>query len=189
MNTPSKRKANFASQAKRTASVLRTLASSCLDDADRGVLLTAATIADGISVKEKKAAKALKASEEKFDRAFKAAIPDAEKLLSELPRQTLRDRVALAFIDSCSGSYLKQIAASNETTAKDAFRALDYEINDSVRNKVQSIAYSAARTGKPVLSFKNEIENRFSALLNSPDVATIVRRLDFLEAREQTIHQ
>lgn len=81
--THSKHLANKASTAKRTASSLRSLAEfNGLDAAGRGALLTAARIVDSMAAKTSKEAKAKKAAEDKFERAYKAALSEAIKLLN-----------------------------------------------------------------------------------------------------------
>lgn len=178
MTTPSKRLANHAAAAKRTASSLRSLAESAdLDIADRGVLLTAARIVDTLAGKTSKEAKTKKAAEEKFERARQAAMPEATKLVAALPQTTTRERVALVYMNSYRCTYLQE-CLNAKNSPEQLQRVLKMDVDDAIREEVGSIAYKAAKGGKPMSCYQPELVGRFNRAYESPDVARIAQRFD-----------
>lgn len=176
--TPSKRLANHATAAKRTASSLRSLAdSSGMDAADRGVLLTAVRIVEAIAGKTSREAKTLKAAEDKFDRAYKAALPEATKLVNALPCETTLDKLALVTISTYHGGYLTQCLNGQEP-AERLQRVLKMEVEDSIRDEAASIAYKAAKEGKPVSCYQEDLVGRFNRAHEKHDVVRLAMRFD-----------
>lgn len=178
ITTESKRIANSASAAKRTTSSLRSLAeSSDLDIADRGVLLTAARIIDTLASKKSKEAKTKKAAEDKFERDRQAATPDATKLVNALPKTTTRERVALVYMNSYRCTYLQE-CLNAKNSPEQLQRVLKMDVDDAIREEVGSVAYKAAKDGKPVNCYQPELVGRFNRAYESPDVVRIAQRFD-----------
>lgn len=178
MDTPSKRLKNQATAAKRTASSLRSLAdANGIDAADRGVLLTAARIVDAMAGKTSREAKTLKAAEDKFDRTYKAALPEATKLVTALPSESTLDRLALVSMISYHGGYIAQCLNGQEPPER-LQRALKMEVEDSIRDEASSIAYKAAKEGKPVSCYQEDLVGRFSRAHEKHEVVRLAMRFD-----------
>lgn len=176
--TESKRIANRAATAKRTASSLRSLAESTdLDIADRGVLLTAARIVDTLAGKTSKEAKTKKAAEEKFERDRQAAMPDATKLVNALPQTTTLDRIALVYMNSYRCTYLEQCLNAKDSP-EHLQRVLNMDVDDAIREESGHLAYKAAKEGKPMSCYQPELVGRFNRAYESPDVVRIAQRFD-----------
>lgn len=175
--TASKRIANQASAAKRTASSLRSIAESGdLDIADRGVLITASRILDTHAKKKAVESKTKKAAEEKLERDRLAALREAIKLVSELPQATTLERIAFAYMCYQCG-YLQQLLDTDDHPEK-LQRALTMSTDDAMREEAGRIAYKAAKEGKPVNHYQPELVARFNLSCGLPDVARIAQRFD-----------
>lgn len=178
VTTESKRIANRAASAKRTASSLRSLAEATdLDAADRGLLLTAARVVDKIAGEKSKEAKAKKAAEEKFERARKAAMPEATKLVAALPQTTTIDRIALVYMNSYRCTYLEQCLNAKDSP-EHLQRILKMDVEDAIREEAADLSYKAAKEGKPVSCYQPELVGRFNRAHEKHEVARLATRFD-----------
>lgn len=186
ITTESKRIANRAATAKRTASSLRSIAEySDMDIADRGVLLTAARIVDTLAGKKSKEAKAKKAAEDKFERDRQAAMPDATKMVNALPQTTTLDRIALVYMNSYRCTYLEQCLNAKDSP-EHLLRVLKMDVDDAIREEAGSIAYKAAKEGNPVNCYQPELVGRFNRAHETHKVVRLAMRFDAAVASAPT---
>lgn len=137
---------NTGSAAKRTASVMRSIADDpVFDIADRGVLLAAAKIVDSYGYRKAKEATAAKAEEAKYERDNKAARAKIEPAVRALACESISDKVTITCLRNHFYSYLSR--ALNQPTQREIQWELDYYAQTSISDTIASAAYWVA-TGK-----------------------------------------
>lgn len=176
MLTESKAIANQAAGARRTATHLRSLAADT-NAADRGVLLTAANIVETMANKTSKRAKIVAREEARYDAAYGAAQHAATAAANTLPRTTTLDQVALIYTGFYQASYLEK-KLDTSTKAGELRNTMTNEVADAVREIATELAHKAAKNGKPIDDYRDELRARFAAYSINARVIRLAERFD-----------
>lgn len=169
-----------AANARRAATTLRQLAESAENSiADRGVMLAAAAIVEGIAAKTAKLGKERKANEEKYERSLKAAIADATKLIDSLPKSTILDKVAIVACVRHRLPYLTE-ELDEDNDAGRLLRSLDYWAADTRRDLAHDMASSALRGKVAVAEEFAKTQAIFNSRLIDGTVIRLAERFAFV---------
>lgn len=169
-----------ASSYRRAATTLRQIAENSENSlADRGVMLAAASIVDGIANKTEKLGKERKASEERYERSLKAAISEATKLIDGLPAATILDKVATVACVRHRLPYLTEDLDKDNDSGR-LLRSLDYWAADTRRDMAHDIASSALRAKVAVTEEFSKIQAIFNSRLADGTVIRLSERFSYL---------
>lgn len=131
-----------AANARRSATTLRQLAESMeLSIADRGVLLTAAAIVEGVATQTARLGKERKASEEKFERDIRAARAKIKPAIDALPGATVLDKVAVTCCIQHFNDHLLR-ALRDDKSPSDSTWSLNYWYDQAKNDIAASLAYA-----------------------------------------------
>ena len=174
-----------AASARRAATTLRQLANeSETSIADRGVMLTAAAIVEGIANKTAKLGKERKAAEERYERSIKAAIAEATRLLDGLPATTILDKVATVACIPDRLPYLTE-DLDKDNDASRLLRSLDYWAADTRRDLAHDMASSALRAKVAVAEEFAKTQALFNRRLADGTVTRLAERFSYITSHVQ----
>ena len=176
-----------AANARRAATTLRQLADSAENTiADRGVMLAAAAIVEGIAAKTAKLGKERKASEEKYERSLKAAIAEATKLMESLPGNTILEKVAIV---ACVRHRLPFLTEDldKDNDAERLLRSLNYWASDTRRELAHDIASSALRGKTAVAEEFAKTQEMLNRRLADGTVIRLAERFAFVTSHGKAV--
>lgn len=167
-----------AANARRAATTLRQLSESselCL--ADRGVMLAAAVIAEGIAARDAKLGKERKASEEKFERDLRAARAVIKPAIDALPAATTLDKVAL----TCSIPHFSRHllrALRDDKKASDSLWSLNTWHDQAKNDLVAGLAYSVIAKKTTTDAAIADLRSKYQASLVTPETIRLAERFE-----------
>lgn len=170
-----------SASSKRAATIIRDLANdSTLTIADRGVMLTCASIIDGIAARTSVEAKKKKAAEEQYERDITKARRESNVLVAKIPNQSILDKVAG---NALHINRIDQLAVAIRTKCADR-KALEWELNywnDQSRSDLSGhIASESVRRKISSESFETDLMAKFESKKSDPTVISIAQRFSAL---------
>ena len=163
----------LATQVRRTDTVLRQLAVQLeLAEADKAILLKAASVLSAGGKRVAMRAKKSKMDEAVRDEAVARATNEAKALMQVWPKESILDKVSL-----CVGNLMEANLRRDLDSAPEKLDwSLAYWVDQAMSEIPASAAWKSVREGVPVTTLMSHARERFERIRLQPSTASLADR-------------